>query len=317
LSPGKTVENLVDRLRDRIVAGLHVGSLRGGDRLASIREVAAETGEDERKVAKAYRTLQEEGLVEVRGRSGVFVAPQIRFVGGMLQETVEWIAEVLWEGWKRRIALPTFPDLVKACSAKVDIRCAFVESCEDVFETFMPELQTDFGLQVSAVRLDSLPVSDSGVSPSALPIEVREAELIVTTIIHAATVRTRIKNLEKPILILSIHPNVVEQISKYLREEESVTIVCVDPEFGDRIRLQYRDHIRNDGQLRVVLWSDEEQLKTVDRSRPVLVTRAAHKRLGGGLVKRVGPYYPSVSPDSAHEIIRCLIGLNATSSTLP
>ena len=254
--------------------------------------------------------------MEVRGRSGVFVAPQRRFVGGMLQETAEWLADVLWESWKRRISLQAFPDFVRASSANLGVRCAFVESCEDVFETFLPELWSDFGLQASPVWLDSLPSPGTRRASSRLPVELQEADLVVTTIVHAAAVRTALKSLAKPIIILSIHPNVVEQIVKHLREDDSLTIVCVDPAFGERIRLQYRKHMRNDRQLRVVSWDDEEQLKTVDRSRPVLVTRAAHKRLSGGEVKLVAPYYPSVSPDSAHEIIRFLIEMNASSASV-
>ena len=63
-----------------------MGSLHSGDRLGSIREVARDLAEDPRAVARAYRMLGSGGLVEVRQRSGAFVAPQARFGGGPTPE---------------------------------------------------------------------------------------------------------------------------------------------------------------------------------------------------------------------------------------
>ncbi|HYW07386.1 MAG TPA: GntR family transcriptional regulator, partial [Longimicrobium sp.] len=68
-------ERLVDVLRERVLGGIHTGRLDTGDRLPSYREVTEQTGvTDLRTVARAYAVLEREGLVEVRGRSGVFVA---------------------------------------------------------------------------------------------------------------------------------------------------------------------------------------------------------------------------------------------------
>jgi DNA-binding transcriptional regulator YhcF (GntR family) len=44
-----------------------------------------------RTVARAYRELEAEGLVEIRGRSGVYVAPQERRDGEMLPEMMRWM----------------------------------------------------------------------------------------------------------------------------------------------------------------------------------------------------------------------------------
>jgi DNA-binding transcriptional regulator YhcF (GntR family) len=77
----ETDNELSDRLRDRILNALHLGTLRPGDRLPSIRTLWREMGVDHRVVAQAYRSLEAEGLVEVRGRSGVSVAPQDQLGG--------------------------------------------------------------------------------------------------------------------------------------------------------------------------------------------------------------------------------------------
>jgi DNA-binding transcriptional regulator YhcF (GntR family) len=300
------LRDLTDRLRDDIVGALHVGSLHSGDRLSSIREVARNLDGDPRAVARAYRILESEGLVEVRRRSGVFVAPQARFGPGILEETAEWMVEVLSEAWKRRIPIVTFPEFVRSCSARSSLRCAFVDSSEDVFETFGPELHDEFGLDVRRLWLRDLYKSTSDV----LPLELREADLIVTTIFHAATVRTLLGELRTPLIILSIHPQVVERVLGYLQHAPSMTLVCVDPAFGDRLRLQYRDHMSSPEQLRVVLADDRDGLASLDRSHPVLISRAAHGRIGSIGLQSVAPRYPSISPDSAQEIIRFLVRAN-------
>jgi DNA-binding transcriptional regulator YhcF (GntR family) len=59
-------------LRQRLHAGLHLGTIASGDRLPSVRIVSAELHASSRVVLKAYRRLAAEGLVQLRVRSGVF-----------------------------------------------------------------------------------------------------------------------------------------------------------------------------------------------------------------------------------------------------
>ncbi|HEX8319128.1 GntR family transcriptional regulator [Longimicrobium sp.] len=78
---------LADLLRGRLLAGIHTGRLAAVDRLPSYREISDEPGMVLRAVARAYAFLEAEGLVEVRGRSGVFLAEQKRVGGRLLAET--------------------------------------------------------------------------------------------------------------------------------------------------------------------------------------------------------------------------------------
>ncbi len=63
-------EQVADRIRELIEAG----SLRPGDRLPPIRDLAPELGLAPNTVAKAYRALEAGGLLVGRGRHGTFVA---------------------------------------------------------------------------------------------------------------------------------------------------------------------------------------------------------------------------------------------------
>jgi DNA-binding transcriptional regulator YhcF (GntR family) len=62
------------QLRGRIKYGIVCGELRPGERLPSVRELAAQIGIAPMTVAAVYRDLQEAELLEARGGSGTFVA---------------------------------------------------------------------------------------------------------------------------------------------------------------------------------------------------------------------------------------------------
>ena len=62
------------QLRGKIRYGIACGELRPGERLPSVRELAAQIGIAPMTVASVYRELQEAELLEARGGSGTFVA---------------------------------------------------------------------------------------------------------------------------------------------------------------------------------------------------------------------------------------------------
>ena len=64
---------LVEQARDQIISGLHAGLLRNGDRLPSLRQVAALSALNVKTVLRIYAALQKEGLVSLRKGSGAFV----------------------------------------------------------------------------------------------------------------------------------------------------------------------------------------------------------------------------------------------------
>jgi GntR family transcriptional regulator len=63
------------QLRDRVVAMMLEGTLKEGEALPSVRQVATEYRLNPLTVLKAYQQLSDEGLVEKRRGLGMFVAP--------------------------------------------------------------------------------------------------------------------------------------------------------------------------------------------------------------------------------------------------
>lgn len=63
-----------EQVRDGLAAAVRTGELAAGDRLPTVRQLAADLGLASNTVARAYRELEEAGVVETRGRNGTFVA---------------------------------------------------------------------------------------------------------------------------------------------------------------------------------------------------------------------------------------------------
>lgn len=68
---------LSDQVASAIAGRIHRGSLAPGARLPTVRALADELGLATNTVAKAYRALESEGLIEGRGRRGTFVTERL------------------------------------------------------------------------------------------------------------------------------------------------------------------------------------------------------------------------------------------------
>lgn len=64
---------LVDQIRKQISSRIYFGDLQGGDRLPSVRELASQLGVAKSTVHRIYSELEEQGILETRPRSGVYI----------------------------------------------------------------------------------------------------------------------------------------------------------------------------------------------------------------------------------------------------
>ncbi len=63
-----------EQVRRQIAAGAATGTLPPGHKLPTVRQLAADLGLAVNTVARAYRELESDGLIETHGRRGTFVA---------------------------------------------------------------------------------------------------------------------------------------------------------------------------------------------------------------------------------------------------
>jgi DNA-binding transcriptional regulator YhcF (GntR family) len=62
-----------EQLRTQIAALAATGALAAGTRLPTVRQLAEQVGLAVNTVARAYRELEQAGLVQTRGRHGTFI----------------------------------------------------------------------------------------------------------------------------------------------------------------------------------------------------------------------------------------------------
>lgn len=65
------------QLRQQILARVAEGELAPGDRLPTVRRLAGDLGLAPNTVARAYRELEADGVLEGRGRAGTFVRASV------------------------------------------------------------------------------------------------------------------------------------------------------------------------------------------------------------------------------------------------
>lgn len=81
------------QVRAAIAAAARTGELTAGTRLPPVRHLAEELGLAANTVARAYRELEQAGLVQTRGRHGTFVTHRAAGVPAEAQQLASRYAE--------------------------------------------------------------------------------------------------------------------------------------------------------------------------------------------------------------------------------
>lgn len=65
---------LIEQLRAQVVEAVKQGVVSPGTKLPTVRALADELGTATGTIARAYRDLEADGVIETRGRAGTFIA---------------------------------------------------------------------------------------------------------------------------------------------------------------------------------------------------------------------------------------------------
>lgn len=300
---------LVDWLRRRVLNHAHLWGAGAGQRLPGIRELAQESSVDHRAIASAYRVLEAEGLVEVRGRSGVYLGEIERDPLDLLPGTAHWLSGLLESARNRRLSLPDLLDLLQKVLGGEEIRCACVESNEDQMVAYEWELRHSYGMSVSRVYVspDAPSRRDSAVVRKAL----EGVSLAVTTRYHSGLVSPIAEELGIPAVIIAIDAEAVKDVAQILRQrirESPVTVIIADPHFRTRLQAMAQGVVTHEDDIRYVLADDEAAVEGLDPAASVVVTRAARDYLG----KVTPPIFlfhaPVFAPRTVRQLCEHIVG---------
>jgi GntR family transcriptional regulator len=289
----KSKSEIVQYLRDHIVGAMHLGQIHPGDRLPSIRETAQQLGKNPRTVRAAYELLEREGIVTVRGRSGVHVAPQSSRPHKE-EEKARWMSAFLAEVWTRRIPILNAADEVRRFTHSHRITCGLVEEIPDVVVALAHELREDWGFEVEVISPDRV-------------TETARVDFFAATSFIASLVDEAVQTLGKPLVVLTVNANLQNAITQSVNSGR-LTVVATDERFGHRIRAAYApDH---PDRIRLILAEDREEVARLDPDDPILLTRAAHNIIGSSPALTIYPHSPTISAETARMLGGIVVGLN-------
>lgn len=293
---------LADSIRQRIVRGLHRGALGPGARLPSTRELAEEFDVAPRTVMSAYHLLAAEGLVELRERSGIYVAPG-HHAGAMLSQLAGWVVEVLVEARAREVPPVAFPERVRRCLETLRLRAACIAGNEDQLEQICRELHDDYGIASEPLLVDRLLAPD-GEAQRILT----QADLLVSTAAHVAETQRVARRLGKATITVALRAELMGEITRRLARGP-VHIIGTDPRFRDALHAVFAP-TGHGANLRVAILGEDDP-DEIPATEPTYIMGRAHERLGDApLTRRVVPVRRVFSDDMARELLGFVVRAN-------
>lgn len=296
-------DEIADTMRQRIISGLHLGTLRPGMRLASTRDLAEEFSVSPRTVMAAYQLLEAEGVVELRERSGIYVAPGEGSGAAMLTQLAGWVVDTLLEARAREIAPIAFPERVRRCLETLRLRAVCVAGSTDQIEQICYELQSDYGVESEGLELQQLESPDAEVHRA-----LRQADLLVSTALQATRVHQIARKLGKPVVTVSLRPEMMSEFTRQLGHGP-VYFVASDPRFREVVHTVMKP-TGVAGNLRVVIVG-EDDVSAIPMDAPTYIMGRAHRLLTDpDLAKRFVPVRRVFSREMAHELLVFIVRAN-------
>jgi regulatory GntR family protein len=254
-------------LRERITRKLATGELEHGDRLPSLRELARELASNPRAVHAAYQELMDEGLVEIRERSGVFAIRTSAPRDSVHAVPRRWMLDTLLGAIERDIPPLSLAEGILAMMSRRP-RAAVLECNDDQLNSMCAELGTYFGMDALAVSLDSID------QPNVLR-KLREMDILVSAG-HADSVARVAAEVDKPYLITNVRPSLVNRLIRLL-DRGPVYFLVTDPRFGVKMRGLIAPMARSENFHALVV--DRDDLRVIPPGAPTYVMHSARARL--------------------------------------
>src|SRR5580693_2947119 len=74
------------QVMEQVKHAVETGALRAGDQLPAIRKMAEDLVMNPNTVARAYRELEHEGIIELRHGSGAFISESVTWKSGVTRK---------------------------------------------------------------------------------------------------------------------------------------------------------------------------------------------------------------------------------------
>lgn len=254
-----------------------------------------------RVILAAYGELAEDGIVEMRPRSGIYVSRTAGHGIGV-DAQLGWLTEVLAGAMKRGIPPLDLPARLTRSLATLQLRAAAIECNDDQLVSMSAELRRDYGIDATPIELEVV------TSGGPLPLSLRSADLLVTTSPHAATVGALAARLGIPHIAITMCTDLFAEVGRLLAHGP-VYFVVADPRFEQKLRANlgtgpHRSNLRT-------LVCGRDDLGAILPTAPMYLTKLARQALAGSpLVARSIPEARVFSDESARELLDFVLRVN-------
>jgi DNA-binding transcriptional regulator YhcF (GntR family) len=290
----------IEKVREHVMTSLHLGRLRPGDRVASVRRLADITGLNRKTVHRAYGALVKEGFLDVRPGAGTFVAqvPDLRRSQDALMHAVNLC---LGEAQALGLSVSAFADFVHgALNGGLQGLPVVIAECNcEQLEMIGRDVRAGLGVNARPVLLDKLVADPAGTLAGAWGV--------VTTDCHRAEVESAVRTVGLPVYRVALDPEFPQTILRWAQSRDIVMVVGDDrfagvfvrflgqlgapPEVIARVRIvlpsRLRAALRAAGDDAVVLVSPLV-LREVESKLPAHARHlSAHWRLAQGTLERL------------------------------
>ena len=208
-------EPLVQQAREQIVSALHLGRLRAGERLPSVRSLSRTWGIDPKTAFRIYHALAEEGYVRLRPGSGAYlkeVAPSLLDQAHALA-LMRLVRKHITLAEQLDIDTQRYVDLVSRYAGRGQAgeghkdRIAFIECNREQVDVIAQELSR----RARAIAQPLLLEAVAGGDRRALALAAT-CRYLVTTDFHFAELEPIARRLGKRLLCVRLDPRILENM---------------------------------------------------------------------------------------------------------
>lgn len=209
--------SLFEQAYFQLLTALHMGKVRPGDRLPSVRQVARRNSINLKTAFAIYKRLQDEGYVTLRTGSGAFVSDvdEANLEQAYCLSILKTIRSNVAEAARLRVAPREYAKLVQGFVNKSRLksaRVAVVECNEEQINIFAHDIKTKVGIAVHPLLLSEI---ESPNRRTAMTLS--RADYIATTHFHFKEVKSLVAKHQKKLLQLSLNPAFVPAIIEAAR----------------------------------------------------------------------------------------------------
>ncbi|HKP85923.1 MAG TPA: GntR family transcriptional regulator [Blastocatellia bacterium] len=197
---------LFEQAREQLLTALHMGKLRAGDRLPSVRQMSQRSNINIKTAFSIYQRLKAEGYIEMRTGSGAYVADIDRAdldqaycfsIFRLIKSNISAAGQLKLDPGQYSDMVRNFIDKSQLASRQV----AVVECNEEQVNLFAYEISKRLSVRVSPVLLRELETPDQRTSRV-----LARTDYFATTDYHFKQVKDLAGKYEKKILQLRLNP---------------------------------------------------------------------------------------------------------------